>query len=59
MTMQGGKPSRFKRNWHPQTPPQQLRFLDEEKCVEEKSEKLDKPYDEEGVLAENSRQSSI
>ncbi|CZR64903.1 uncharacterized protein PAC_14803 [Phialocephala subalpina] len=60
ITMQGAKPPRFKRKWRPQTPPEQLTFSDEEKFVEEerrvrrKSEKLDKPYDEEGVLAEDS-----
>ncbi|KAH6668978.1 hypothetical protein B0J14DRAFT_674532 [Halenospora varia] len=65
MTMQGAKPPRFKRKWRPQTPPEQLTFSDEEKFVEvkrrvrRKSEKLDKPYNEEGVFAKDSSQNSI
>jgi hypothetical protein len=65
ITMQGAKPPQFKRKWRPQTPPEQLTFSDEEKFVEEerrvrrKSEKLDKPYNEDGVFAEDSSQNSI
>jgi len=65
MTMQGAKPPPFKRKWRPQTPPEQLTFSDKEKFVEEerrvrrKSEKLDRPYNEEGVVAEDSSQNSI
>ncbi|KAG0653111.1 hypothetical protein D0Z07_9397 [Hyphodiscus hymeniophilus] len=64
MTMQGAKPPPFKRKWRPQTPPEQLTFSDEERFVEEerrvrrKSEKLDKPYNEEGVFAKDSSQNS-
>lgn len=49
ITMQGAKPPRFKRKWRLQTPPEQLTFSDEENFVEEerrvrrKSEKLDDP----------------
>lgn len=65
MTMQGAKPSRCKRKWRPQTPPEQLTFSDEEKFMEvkrwvrRKSEDLDKPYNKEGVFAEDSSQNSI
>ncbi|CZR67846.1 uncharacterized protein PAC_17745 [Phialocephala subalpina] len=65
MTMQGAKPPRFKRKWRPQTPPEQPIFSDEEKFVEverrvrRNSEKLDIPYNEEGVFAEDSSQNSI
>ena len=58
ITMQGAKPPQFKRKWRPQTPPEQLTFSDEEKFVEEerrarrKSEKLDKPYNEESISGE-------
>jgi hypothetical protein len=58
ITMQGAKPPQFKRKWRPQTPPEQLTFSDEEKFLEEerqirrKSEKLDKPYNEESIIGE-------
>jgi len=64
-TMQGAKPLRFKRKWPPQMPSEQLTLSDEEKLVEKerrvrrKSEKLDKPYNEEGASAEDSSQNSI
>jgi hypothetical protein len=65
ITIQGAEPPQFKRKWRLQTPPEQLTFSDKEKFVEEerqvrrKSEKLDKPYHEEGVFAEDSNQNSI